>query len=1396
MKIVPLVSLVLALWAGAVAAERISLFDGKTLDGWEVRAGEEPWWRVQDGAITGGSLEQQVPHNTFLASRKSYANFDLRFKIRMVKGEGFANSGMQVRSIREEGPGMKGYQVDAGTGYWGDLYDEHRRNAKIAGAVDPEALAAVVRDWEWNDYRILCEGSRIRSWINGVAALDFTEADPGIPLDGLLGLQAHDGGRFLVQMKDVSIEVLPATPGARTWPKDGARTPEEQRQAFVVPDGFEVELVASEEQGVGKPITVAWDPAGRMWTMTALEYPVDANENAPAAEALFARGGRDRVLVFDEPWKPTPLTPRVFAEGLAIPLGILPWKNGVLVQYGPEIRYYEDRSGDGKADGYQTVLAGFGIQDSHLFPHQFERSPGGWFYLAQGLFNYSEVVRPDGSAFADGRTRIPFNQCKLARARLDGSAFELLSAGPNNIWGFASGRDGREFLQEANDLGHPVSEFIAGTHYPTGSREKLRPYAPPLPASTPGQPMGGTGLSGLALADDVDSPFAAKWPDERVFYLANPITNRIQIVTQKTTADGHPVYTKREDFITTDDTWFRPVAIHFGPDGCLYFVDWYNKIISHNEVPRTHPDRDKTRGRIWRVRPKGVPPAAPPNLATLPAGDVAALLGGPNTRLSHLAWQALGDRRDPGIIPTLQTLATDESLPVARRLAALWALQEMAALDLPLLARLATDAQAAVRCQAFHAAGDLGPDAGDGFAAMVLQTETDFHVRCAMANALRRQATATPAMAAAVARLAEPPMDGNSREAYERNFTRYLVRWALETHPAVTAAMLEGSEPLTTEARLLAVLALPGDQAAAALVRALPTLGRPLVGEELALLGAQLAQPQVAAAFAELLADADHREGLLRALLQFDPAAAADPVLREKAGSATAAMLEADPSSMPLALELARRFRLTALAPMIRRHAEGGADPAALAAALRTLTEIQAQDAAFAGRFLDHPDPAVAREALFGVASAGELAAVGAIEGRWPDMPASLRQLAADGLISKPATAEAFARRIAAGGFAGGDPAVVEKLAAALGGDHPAFEELLESVEGLAVPSVRLPGQPGAVVALGMTLDGPFTLETWINLDQGVDNRDSLAGTRGDTLDMNFWDATLRVHAGGRDLVVAERKVAAGVWTHCAVSRDASGTIRLHLDGEPVGTSAAPFAGRIAGLDLGKAIAAGGSAARYLEWRVWDRHRDTAEIRDQFRTRLPADTPGLIRLVTGAEPGLPLANGASAVWTVDFPELLTPAEADALNAKFERYRALASKPGDLAAGRDVFAATCLICHQVHGEGVAIGPDLSGAGAMGMESLLRNILTPNAQLESGYYRHDIVLTDGGLVSGFLASENADTLVLRQIGADDRAIPKTGIKEHRISKRSIMPEGLIDGFSDQQVADLMSYLESLK
>ena len=134
-------------------------------------------------------------------------------------------------------------------------------------------------------------------------------------------------------------------------------TPEEQRKRFSLPPGFEIELVASEEQGVGKPITVAWDEAARLWTITALEYPLDGNEQPEAAKALYEKGGQDKVLVFDDPYALTPKQPRVFADGLAMPMGVLPYKDGAVIGHGPDVLFLRDTDGDGKADQREVILA-------------------------------------------------------------------------------------------------------------------------------------------------------------------------------------------------------------------------------------------------------------------------------------------------------------------------------------------------------------------------------------------------------------------------------------------------------------------------------------------------------------------------------------------------------------------------------------------------------------------------------------------------------------------------------------------------------------------------------------------------------------------------------------------------------------------------------------------------------------------------------------------------------------------------------------------------------------------------------------------------------------------------------------------------------------------------------
>lgn len=178
--------------AVSLHAAPVSLFDGQTLAGWE---GDPAWWRVEGGELRGGSATQNVPRNFFLATEKSYQNFDLRVKLRLT-GTGFVNSGVQIRSVRVPGnTEMSGYQVDFGPGWYGKLYDESRRNKVIADSTDPKAVLAAVKEGDWNEYRILAEGRRIRSWINGVPALDYTEADPKIATDGRIGSRSTGAAR-------------------------------------------------------------------------------------------------------------------------------------------------------------------------------------------------------------------------------------------------------------------------------------------------------------------------------------------------------------------------------------------------------------------------------------------------------------------------------------------------------------------------------------------------------------------------------------------------------------------------------------------------------------------------------------------------------------------------------------------------------------------------------------------------------------------------------------------------------------------------------------------------------------------------------------------------------------------------------------------------------------------------------------------------------------------------------------------------------------------------------------------------------------------------------------------------------------------------------------------------
>jgi hypothetical protein len=201
--------LILTALLTAAHAAPVVLFDGKTFDGWEGETAKT--WRVQDGCIVGGSLDERVPRNEFLAAKKTYKNFDLTLKFKLTGTEGFVNSGVQFRSVRIEKPAneMYGYQADIGDpNYWGNLYDESRRKKTLVQS-DMDAVNKVLHRNDWNDYRIRCEGTRIQIWLNGVQTVDYTEAEKDIAEEGLIALQIHGGAKAVVFFKDIAIEELP-----------------------------------------------------------------------------------------------------------------------------------------------------------------------------------------------------------------------------------------------------------------------------------------------------------------------------------------------------------------------------------------------------------------------------------------------------------------------------------------------------------------------------------------------------------------------------------------------------------------------------------------------------------------------------------------------------------------------------------------------------------------------------------------------------------------------------------------------------------------------------------------------------------------------------------------------------------------------------------------------------------------------------------------------------------------------------------------------------------------------------------------------------------------------------------------------------------------------------------
>ncbi len=191
------------------------LFDGVSFAGWEGDAdptnvaNPEKTFRIEDGVIVGGFAQKGLSQNEFLCSTQTYRDFTLTLELKIV-GDG-ANAGVQFRSARVPNSSETiGFQADATAdgSYSGRLYDESRRNRFLAD-VDEKKIAEIWKPNDWNRYKIVCWGPKIKIYLNDVLTVEYVETDPSVPLEGLIGLQIHAGGPSRAYYRNIRLENYP-----------------------------------------------------------------------------------------------------------------------------------------------------------------------------------------------------------------------------------------------------------------------------------------------------------------------------------------------------------------------------------------------------------------------------------------------------------------------------------------------------------------------------------------------------------------------------------------------------------------------------------------------------------------------------------------------------------------------------------------------------------------------------------------------------------------------------------------------------------------------------------------------------------------------------------------------------------------------------------------------------------------------------------------------------------------------------------------------------------------------------------------------------------------------------------------------------------------------------------
>ncbi len=458
--------------------------------------------------------------------------------------------------------------------------------------------------------------------------------------------------------------------------------PELERQTFILPEGFEVNLFAG-DPSLAKPVQINFDAQGRLWVASSAVYP----QIAPGQDA------QDRILCLEDTnGDGVADKTSVFAEGLLIPSAVIAGDGGVYVGASTDLLFFKDTDGDGRADEKKFVLSGFGTEDTHHTVHTLRYGPEQLLYFKQSIYIHSHLETPRGVKRLNAGGTWQFRP----------ETFELnvFDRGLVNSWGIAWDDFGATFATDGAG-GEGINYIVPGASY-------LTAYGAPriLSGLNPGSPK----HCGLEIVGGPSFP-----PDWQSSLITSDFRgHRVCRFVVRESGSGFTSQ-EQQEVIKSNHVAFRPIDAKQGPDGALYIADWYNPIIQHGEVDFRDPRRDHVHGRIWRVTWKGAKPQAADTLTAakqlheLPTPELVTQLGSDDRYVRQSAKRILKER-GPDVLPALtkwfRSLDNTAVTYSRSRLETLWMHQALDRPDWELIENIVRSDNAPSRAAAMRVLGD------------------------------------------------------------------------------------------------------------------------------------------------------------------------------------------------------------------------------------------------------------------------------------------------------------------------------------------------------------------------------------------------------------------------------------------------------------------------------------------------------------------------------------------------------------------------------------------------------------------------------------------------------------------------------------------------------------------